>query len=164
MSKVIAAIDPGANGGIAWTDSERVWCAPLPDTPHGLVELLGRIEDMQRCPGAVTVYLEKIIGNAGGCRTAQQGLSFGRNYGRIEMALSMMNMSIIDITPQGWQKELKTGSKKGMSTTQWKAHLKGIAERIFPPRAHEIKITNATADALLILRYGIIQERLNHAK
>jgi hypothetical protein len=76
----------------------------------------------------------------------KSAFTFGQGYGRLEMALTAANVPFKRVTPQVWQKSMKclTGGDKNIS--------KGRAQEMFP----SLKITHATADALLIAEYARI--------
>jgi hypothetical protein len=50
------------------------------------------------------------------------------------------------VPPKKWQQALGLGSAKDLTKTQWKNKLKNKAQQLYP----QIKVTLATADALLI--------------
>ena len=79
----------------------------------------------------------KLIESAAVCR----GIAIALKY-RIE-----------EVRPQVWQKALELGTRKKMTSTAWKNKLKGRAQHLNP----NIKVTLATADALLILEYAMRQ-------
>lgn len=88
---------------------------------------------------------------------ASRMFNFGEGYGWLEMGLLACKIPTIAVTPQKWQKELQLGNKRNKTKTEWKNKLKQRAEQLFP---YVGKITLDTSDALLILHYGTIQERL----
>jgi hypothetical protein len=93
-----------------------------------------------------------------------QGVSsvftFGNGYGRIEMALAFTGFAIVDVTPQKWQKEFQLPKRKTFGTiTQWKKHLSELAHRLHPV----LEFKHDQADSVLIMEYGIRQERQNKA-
>lgn len=62
----------------------------------------------------------------------------------------------MEVTPQKWQKALQLGTKGNKSNTEWKNKLKARAQQLFP----NVPMTLAVADALLILEYSKITERV----
>lgn len=148
----IIAIDPGANGGIATYSAdtrELIEVIKMPETPQELLRFLRYYQLNTIC------YLEKVGGlpGMGGSRM----FNFGKQFGWLEMALLSCKIPTVEVTPQKWQKELQLGNKRDKTSTQWKNKLKQRAEQLFPNAG---KITLAVSDALLILYYGIIKERL----
>lgn len=150
--KKIIAIDPGKNGGIAIysIDIGRVIeVVKMPETPQELLRFLRLYSFNSIC------YLEKVQGRPGMSGSAM--FNFGCDYGHLEMALLACKIPTVSVTPQKWQKLLQLGNKGNKSTTQWKNKLKAKAEQLFP---YVGRITLAISDALLILYYSIIQEKI----
>lgn len=148
----IIAIDPGVNGGIATysVDTGKVIeVIKMPETPQELLRFLRYYQFNTTC------YIEKVGGIPG--MGASRMFNFGKGFGWLEMALLACKISAIEVTPQKWQKELQLGHKRDKTTSQWKNKLKQRAEQIFP---YVGRITLDISDALLILYYGITQERL----
>lgn len=147
----IIAIDPGKNGGIAIYSFEKhklVEVAKMPPTPQELLSFLRFYQFNSVC------YLEKVGGLPGMGGSAM--FNFGKGFGHIEMALLCAKIPTNEILPQKWQKFLSLGTKGSKSTSEWKNKLKARAEQLFPDAG---KITLATSDALLILKYGIENEK-----
>lgn len=148
----IIGIDPGKAGGIAVYSVDvgrAVEVAAMPVTPQDLLHLLRMYQYNSVC------YLERVQGMPGNSGSAM--FNFGVGYGQLQMALLAVKIPTITVTPQRWQKELQLGHKGQQTTAQWKNKLRQKAEQLFPYIEH---ITLSTADALLIMQYGIIQERL----
>lgn len=143
MNKIIA-IDPGASGGIAWTDGATVECQPMPATLGDLVELLRSLS----ANGCVTAYLERVVGFIPKASPGAM-FSFGQSFGQIQGCLAAMSFRVHEVRPAAWQKALSCGDKKSHGK-HWKAHLKGMAQQLFPTAT----VTLKTADALLLLEYG----------
>lgn len=150
--KKIIAIDPGKNGGIAIysIDIGRVIeVVKMPETPQELLRFLRLYSFNSIC------YLEKVQGLPGMSGSAM--FNFGCGFGHLEMALLACKIPTVSVTPQKWQKSLQLGNKGNKSTTEWKNKLKAKAEQLFP---YVGRITLAISDALLILQYSIIQEKI----
>lgn len=148
----IVAIDPGVNGGIATysVDTGKVIeVVNMPQTPQELLRFLRYYQLNTVC------YLEKVGGIPG--MGASRMFNFGQGFGWLEMALLACKIPTIEVTPQKWQKELHLGNKRSKTKTEWKNKLKQRAEQLFPNVG---RITLNISDALLILYYGITQERL----
>lgn len=149
----IIAIDPGISGGIAVCTTEDLRVTELsnmPETPQDIVEFLKR-----HTGGKSICYLEKVFGKTG--QSASAAFTFGRNYGNIETALLALEIPTEIVTPQKWQKFLQLGARGERSEAEWKRHLKVRAQQLFP---YIKKVTLKTADALLILRYAMLQENI----
>ena len=140
-SMTIIGIDPGTNGGIAWITGGKPCVERMPDTLKDLWELLRDIAS----EGACHAYLEAVSSSP------QMGVvssfTFGRGYGNLEMALTAAGIPFTRIRPQVWQKELGCLTKGDKNVSKRKA------QELFP----SLKVTHATADALLIATYGTKQ-------
>lgn len=144
------AIDPGANGGIAYTTPLGDVSKPLPktlgDTYALLKEILGAQGFLQGLAN-VSCHLEQpppfikaIPGSA--------VYVMARNFGQLEGLLTAFRVPFHLTRPQAWQAAHPNLGKKGnLTTTVWKNKLKARAQQLYP----EEKVTLATADALLIL-------------
>lgn len=144
MKKLIA-IDPGKLGAIAVYIDGTVEAYPMPPTPTDIFSLLEEMSKNSVC------YLERVHG-----MPKQKGMfTFGQGYGWLEMALLALEIPTVSVTPQKWQRSLELGVKSNMTDTQRKNKLKARAQQLYP----HLKITLATADALLILNYAITNEK-----
>lgn len=139
MSKCIIGIDPGASGGIAWICDGKPCVEKMPETLQDLWDL---ICDMKTDGGDFVAYLEQVSSSP------QMGVvssfSFGRGYGNLEMALTAAGIPFERVRPQVWQKSL------GCMTKGDKNVSKARAQELFP----QLKITHATADAILLAEFG----------
>lgn len=133
----IIGIDPGQSGGVAFTDGREVLCFKMPETERDTYDLLRSFQC--KLP---TVFLEAVHAFPGQGVTSVW--SFGRNYGFLRGAITALLYPLHDVTPQKWQKTL------GCLTHGDKNITKSRAQQLFP----HLKITHATADALLIMEYG----------
>ena len=154
-------IDAGKNGGIAWIADGKACVEKMPETLQDLWELMVSISMHAGTGGTgILAYLEEV--QPGGLcrakRTTKDGsqtsmgsksaFSFGRNIGTLEMALTAAGIPFERVRPQVWQKALNCMSGGDKNIT------KRRAQELFP----SIKITHATADALLIAYYGTKQK------
>lgn len=139
--KTIIGIDPGKNGSIAWIEDGEPCVEKMPETLQDLWELMLSI-GLSAGDGNMIAYIESVSSSP------QMGVvsafSFGRGYGNLEMALTAAGVPFERVRPQVWQKALGclTGGNKNVS--------KAKAQELFP----KMKITHATADALLLAEYG----------
>ena len=147
IMKAIIGIDPGANGGIAWINSDGEACVEkMPDSLQDLWDLVVSISLEAGTGGTgIRAYLESVSSSP------QMGVvsafSFGRGYGNLEMALTAAGIPFERVRPQVWQKALGCMTKGDKNVSKRKA------QELFPDR----KVTHATADALLIAYYGTKQ-------
>lgn len=134
-------IDPGKIGGIAWIIDGKACVEKMPETLRDLWEL---IDSIKLSSGAAqpVAYIEAVASSPQmGVKSA---FTFGNGYGHLEMALIAAGIPFERVRPQKWQKALGCLSGGDKNVTKRKA------QELFP----ELKITHATADALLIARYG----------
>lgn len=146
---IIIGIDPGASGGVAvvnpWGRSDA---HKMPDTArelagilHALKTAIGSIK-----AGSIKAYVEKVHA------MPKQGVSstfkFGYNAGMIEGVLASLGIPYEFVTPIKWQKDLGCLTKGDKNITKRKA------QALYP----DIKVTHATADALLIATWGARQK------
>lgn len=147
----VLGIDPGKNGGIAWINDSNPCVENMPETLADLWELIRDIHYQEyatpRFQGmhGVKAYIESVHSSP------QMGVvsafTFGQCFGHLEMALTAAGIPFERVRPQAWQKAL------GCLTKGDKNVSKRRAQELFP----QLKITHATADALLIAHYGTKQ-------
>jgi hypothetical protein len=152
--KRILAIDPGANGGFAWNDitGTRTTCIPIPETDGDKVAVI-RVAARLHNP---IVIIEQVGGYIGKFQTGSSMFRFGENFGFLQGVVQTLGLTMVLVTPQKWQKALGLGAKKDYDN-KWKHHLKEKAQQLYPRVGG---ITLKTADALLILHYGIHYSQL----
>ena len=140
---MIVAIDPGKNGGAAYlsplTNSQdlilRSWT-----TESDYMEFL---ESMDSRTVAVVENVPKFVS---AMTSSSSAFTLGYNFGFCVGALRAYGFVVHLVAPSKWQSGL-TGLKPRMGYTDRKRALKDNAKRLYP----KLKITNATADAVLIL-------------
>ena len=149
------AIDPGANGGLAWIDREGiVHAVPMPDTDGDLVDLLRSIVT----DGCECATIELVGGFIGRPQPGAAMFQFGFGAGFIRGVLMTLCCPIVMVRPQKWQKQFSLGTKSTCSSaTEWKNKLKSEAQRRFP----RMQVTLKTADALLLLEYAKISKEIS---
>jgi hypothetical protein len=142
----VIGCDPGVNGGIAWITDGKPCVEKMPDTLQDLWELLENIAiNAQLDNLKIHAYLEQVSSSPQmGVKSA---FTFGNGFGHLEMALTAAGIPFARIRPQVWQKELGCMTKGDKNVTKRKA------QELFP----SMKVTHATADALLIAHYGTKQ-------
>ena len=147
----ILSIDPGANGGFAFRNEKGVVSDKLPDT-EGDINLM---IEMFSVNGAGVCFLEDIVKYAGTNMPSSAMATYASSWGFLKGVLMAHGWRIILVKPQKWQKALSLGVSDG-NKTAWKNRLKARAQQLYPG----IKVTLANADALLILRYAELEERV----
>lgn len=95
----------------------------------------------------IVAYLEDLVKYTGRNMPSSAMATYASNWGIIKGILTALRYRIVLVPPKKWQAALGLGSRGPMTTTEWKNKLKQRAEQLYP----QIKVTLATADALLIL-------------
>jgi hypothetical protein len=131
-------IDPGTNGGIAWITDGKPCVEKMPATRQDLWDLLRDITSNGKC----YAYLEQV--HSSPQMGVKSAFTFGNGFGHLEMALTAAGIPFERVRPQVWQKDMGCMTKGDKNVTKRKA------QELFP----EMKVTHATADALLIMKYG----------
>lgn len=102
--------------------------------------------------GETIAFVEQVGGFTGKGQPGSAMFSFGRNFGFVLGVLQALGVRVELVRPQKWQKPLGLGTASGCaSRTEWKNKLKACAQRLYP----DLTPTLATADAILILDYGL---------
>lgn len=134
---VYVGIDPGASGGIAILNSVGGVCVvkPMPPTHRDILDMLTGI-------GPSRAVLEFVRSSP------QMGVTsaftFGQSYGALRMALVAAGVPFDEVTPQKWQQAMGCRTKGDKNVS------KRRAQELFP----SVKVTHATADALLLAEYA----------
>ena len=157
--KSIIAIDPGVSGGVAVSAFGKTVCHPMPATQGDVLELL---RDIKRTADLESVecvcVLEEVGGFAGKAQPGSAMFKFGEGYGFIKGVVQALGIKLELVRPQVWQKSLSLGTaSRCASKTEWKNKLKAEAQRRFP----QLRVTLATADALLIADYFARKSQIN---
>ena len=151
----IIAIDPGAKGGLACRMLGTTTAYALPETDGDRLELLRELKASADVEGeAVVVVLEKVSGFVGKRQPGSAMFNFGSGYGFLIGAVMALQIRLVLVTPQLWQKFFQLGKGADCaSQSVWKNKLKAEAQRRHPT----LKVTHATADALLICDWAAAQ-------
>ena len=135
----VIGIDPGQSGGIAFLASDgTVRAYKMPETERDTFDLLADLGSYAGVRGII----EKVG------PMPKQGVSstwkFGQHYGSLRAFLIAIGIPFDAVAPGVWQKSLGCLSHGDKNVT------KKRAQELYPA----LKITHATADALLIATYG----------
>ena len=144
-------IDPGWGGGLAVLRPEGLLeLHKMPSTELGIWELLLTFQ------WDAEAYIELVHAMpTNGC---QGNFKLGQNWGALRAAMSSMNIGWTEVSPVVWMKRLQPLPRgNGKERTARKAAIKEKMKANWP--SHARLITNATADALAILEYGLEQEQ-----
>ena len=152
--KVIIAIDPGAEGGIAVRVFGQTVCHAMPDTEGDRLELIRDIKRAADVEHAECVcVLEEVGGFAGQAQPGSAMFKFGQGFGFLRGVVQTLGIKLELVRPQTWQKVFGLGTAASCAKkNDWKNKLKAEAQRRFP----DLKVTLKTADALLILEWALL--------
>ena len=136
----LVAIDPGNNGDIVLHTGEKVITYKMPKSAGDTVMFFQEILPVDFC----LIEHEHM-------RTGYTGMTtFIRKYGWLQAGIEYAGISHAYITPKKWMQYITDKKKKDFKTkTQWKNHLKELAQKIYK----DVNVTLWNADALLILKY-----------
>jgi len=151
--KTILAIDPGLSGGLAVSRFGKTECYPMPATGGDQLALVRDVKTAAAVEAVELVcVLEEVGGFAGKAQPGSAMFRFGENYGFLKGVIQALEIRLMLVRPQVWQKGFGLGTASACaSKTEWKNKLKAEAQRRFP----HLKVTHKTADALLILEYAL---------
>jgi len=155
---VYLGIDPGMSGAAAYVkishnngEEIRTFNAEAFEkyTPHEWYEFLLFAKGIAE-GGAIHAMIERV--GPMPLEGVSSVFKFGYQAGQIEAYVSAADIPYEFVTPQEWQKTMKCLSppKKKLTKTAKKNINKRAAQALFPG---PLKITHATADALLIAEY-----------
>jgi len=169
---VIAAVDPGGSGGMAWQDSSgEVKTCSMANRGEftmaiGQAQGLGQNSDEEPPDEEIIVYIEKVTGfiprrkqsdgeeEAFNLQNSSHLMfNFGKNYGIMLGICEGFGITPVEVMPTEWQR--MTFTRKSGTRQAWKNQLKEIAQRRFP----DVKVTLSNCDALLILSYAMLKTR-----
>jgi hypothetical protein len=143
--KLLLAIDPGASGGLAWTDQDGT--AHAEAMPAGMSLQADRIRALAaELPGLVAI-LEKTGGYMPG-NSGPAAATFARHCGHLEAILYVLGIPADQVAPGVWQKSLGVLPKE---KAERKRAIRERMARRFPALSVPLK----TADALGILTWAM---------
>jgi len=146
--KAYLGIDPGSVSGCIGIITEESFLTTIEFSKHTTKEWLNELRDFSLDHDCFAV-LEKVNGMPGMNVVAVS--AFMRNVGNIEMALIALDIPFIEVTPQTWMKYYNLKRAKDESKPDWKRRLREHLQRIMP----DFKVTNDTADAMLLANYAL---------
>lgn len=153
----IIAIDPGASGGIAVHRSgQPVSAIAMPPTE---ADVLHCLRELTPEPARSIAFVELVGGFAGKAQPGSRAFTFGRGFGFLLGVLQERGVRVELVLPRKWQKRFNLGTASACaSPADWKRKLRTEAQRRYPA----IKVTLSTADALLLLDFGLAELRLKN--
>ena len=136
----IIAFDPGKSGGVCIRHADgSIELHPF-RVEHEYIEFISGL-DYEAVVEDVPAFVSSATSNA-------SSFKLGYNFGFIVGSLRASRLPTHLVKPQVWQKGL-IGLNPKMGYTDRKRTLKDNAIRLYP----DLKITNATADAVLIMNW-----------
>lgn len=139
-------IDPGQSGGIGVINGAGYYVDKMPETERDIFNYLVSVVAQSDCGqggvALVSAVIEQVHSMPG--QGVVSSFKFGMSYGALRMALICSGIPFETVTPQKWQKELQCLSRGNKNVTKKKA------QELFP----KLKITHATADAILLAEYA----------
>lgn len=147
MVKAVIGIDPGQSGGISVIadNGNGVLQSVVHKMPETLVDIVYLLREIRAQWGEPHVFIERVGA------MPKQGVSstwkFAFHTGSLMGVIAGLGLEVTQVRPMDWQKTLGclTGGDKNIS--------KNRAQQLFP----HLKIIHATADALLIGKYGFLK-------
>lgn len=138
MYQTVMGIDPGWSGGVAVIGPADIkvqgFCNMTERDIYNTVTEYAMFADV--------CFIENVHAMPGQGVTSM--FKFGHILGFLRACVMASDVPMIDVTPQKWQQAMHCRSKGDKNVT------KRRAQELFP----KLKITHATADALLIASYG----------
>ncbi len=149
---VVIGIDPGKSGGIAWASLDGSKRGAYSVTGKSEREISDILQDLSF--DCCMCYLERIHAMP---KDKKWIVSFSKimlSYGVYRGMLNAHRIPFQVVTPRVWQSSLKCLTKGDKKISRAKA------QQLFP----NLKITHATADALLIAEFGRRLENVRNGK
>jgi len=144
--KTQLAIDPGANGGMAWRDAFGSYhCQPMPEGMTGIADLLYELRGQATAQGIAAV-VERVGGYMPG-NSGPAAVKFARHCGHIDAALYCVGIATEQVAPQVWMRVLGALPKD-------KAERKRAIKEAMRRRHPYLDVTLKTADALGMLAWA----------
>lgn len=138
------AVDPGVNGGIAYSFNGKVHAVKMPPTDFDVVAFLAALQKQSRL---IELYLETPSTGGWGLASKHSVGKLQFNVGVVYGSAIALGFKVHRVRPQDWLETHPVGKKAGRKTTAWKNILKARASELFPDHP----VTLATCDALLLL-------------
>jgi crossover junction endodeoxyribonuclease RuvC len=107
---VYVGIDPGKSGGICVYNpaTSEIEFHKMPDTVHGIAELLGEVI-VKHSAGGIKLVLEKVHAMPGQGVTSM--FTFGQGFGWLEGVIAALGIPCVEVPPQRWMKLIGTMPK-----------------------------------------------------
>tara|TARA_R100001530_G_scaffold30011_1_gene23574 strand:+ start:356 stop:877 length:522 start_codon:yes stop_codon:yes gene_type:complete len=161
--KKIIGIDPGKSGGICLIEDDKIMKAyKCPDNIHSMCLLFSDLLK-DTSISSTAVYIEKVWARPSDGRVSV--FTFAQNYGHWEAIIASNGIVSEYVIPSTWMKHFDV--PKGLKKKDRKNHIKDLAKAVsgygyeyddyYSGKKYQLqgKVTLATADAIMIARYGI---------
>ncbi len=146
-AKNVMAVDPGVSGGFAVSLNGVVHCWPTSKNEDQTVKQLTNVFAAYP-PADWVCFMEQVGGYIGEEQPGSRMFTFGNSFGSVRGMIKMAGVSVRLVRPQVWQRDIPN---RGGEYRERKRALKAWAKKHYP----EQKVTDATADALCILRWSL---------
>jgi len=149
----LVAIDPGVGGAIAsYFTNGKVKVFDMPKTPKEITDLLYTGSDVL---AGRTAYIEHIQTRENDKLHVSSAMKLMKNYGGCLYACYAYDMHVNIIQPSVWMSGMIPTC---LSYADRKKRLWEVAKKLFP----DLKFKKSQADALCLLRYAIVKERVDY--
>lgn len=140
----ILTIDPGASGGIAWTDDGVIRAVPMPEGMSAQADMIRTIRaEHPGIRGVVEKVGTYVPGNSG-----PAAATFARHCGHLDAILYCYGIPTEQVAPTVWMKSLGVLPK---DKQERKRAIKEAMARRYP----HLVVTLKTADALGMLTWAM---------
>lgn len=144
----IITIDPGASGGIAWTDDGVIRAVPMPEGMSAQADMIRTIRaEHPGIRGVVEKVGTYVPGNSG-----PAAATFARHCGHLDAILYCYGIPTEQVAPTVWMKALGVLPK---DKQERKRAIKEAMARRYP----HLVVTLKTADALGMLTWAMGRKR-----
>ena len=145
---MIVGVDPGKEGGLALLVDGKMECFSFKNKDE--YEIAHQFSIMSCC--GAKAFLEQVHSAPG--QGVASSFSFGKGYGFLRGLLVANKIPFEDVSPQMWQKVMRTPPRGNKTKREHKLLLQQRAKQLYPSTPN---IDLTTADALLIAQYGAMQ-------
>lgn len=158
INEIVIGADPGQEGAIAVRRMTIRDCAQILETFRvtkvGYVGIAKQLEFYASTYVRIKCYFEDVHGRRGDF--VNKAFEQGRHAGKLEVLFEVFGIPIEYVDSQVWQRHHGLGGIKDYDERKRKAKVK--AQPIIDATTFPFKVTLEDADAILILRYGMMQE------
>lgn len=154
-SDKIIGIDPGKSGGICLIHNNEIRASKCPDTTQGMSDLFSEMV-LDSPTTSFKVVIEKVWARPTDGRVSV--FTFAQNYGRWEGIIASHGVEAEYVIPVTWMKHFTV--PRGLRKQERKNHIKHLSKELlfkhqYVPRMWKGVPTLATADAIMIAKYGV---------